>query len=44
MKLYDSDYYEWTREFDRELETIAAEVYLSRTHTSMDDGPRFAQE
>ncbi len=43
-RLREKARHEWTREFDRELETIAAEVYLSRTHTSMDDGPRFAQE
>lgn len=35
---------QWTRDFDKELETIATESYLRRTHTCIDEGPRFAHE
>lgn len=35
---------EWKHEFDRELDQQAAESYLSRIQTAIDDGPRFAQE
>lgn len=34
----------WKLEFNRELEQQAAEAHLSRTHTVMEEGPRFAQE
>jgi hypothetical protein len=34
----------WTADFARELEQQAAEAHLTRTHTVIADGPRFAHE